>query len=231
MPDIAANLAAVRARIDTACVEAGRAPGSVRLLPVSKTRPASDVLAAHAAGYSRFGENKVQEASAKASDLEGTPGLEWVMIGHLQTNKARVVAGFASEFQALDSLPLAAELDRRLQTAGRRLDVLIQVNSSAEDSKFGLPPQDVPAFAKGLTPFDALQVRGLMTLALPSPDPAQVGACFERVVDVQRRLRDASVDGQGYDELSMGMSGDFELAIAHGATVVRLGTAIFGARG
>ncbi|MFT4110857.1 YggS family pyridoxal phosphate-dependent enzyme [Propionicimonas sp.] len=230
MPDISANLAAVRARIDAACAAAGRAPASVRLLPVSKTRPAADVLAAHTAGCTRFGENKVQEARAKASELAGV-GVEWVMIGHLQTNKARVVAGFASEFQALDSVSLAAELDRRLQAAGRQLDVLIQVNSSAEESKFGLPPADVPAFARALTPFDALRVRGLMTLALPSPDRARVAACFERVSEVQRRLRDAPVPGQSYDELSMGMSGDFELAIAHGATVVRIGTAIFGARG
>lgn len=231
MHQIAANLAAVRTRIEAACVAAGRPSGSVRLLPVSKTRPAADVRAAIAAGCTRFGENKTQEASAKAAELADVPGLEWVMIGHLQSNKARLVAQFAAEFQALDSLHLAAELDRRLQTAGRRLDVLIQVNSSGEASKFGLPPGEVVRFAKALTPFDALRVRGLMTLALPSPDPEQVAACFERVLDAQRRLRDAGVPGQSYGELSMGMSGDFELAIAHGATVVRIGTAIFGARG
>jgi hypothetical protein len=153
------------------------------------------------------------------------------MIGHLQSNKARLVAEFASEFQGLDSLPLAAELDRRLQAAGRQLDVLIQVNSSGEDSKFGLPPAEVAAFASDLAPFDALRVRGLMTLALPSPDADQVAACFQRVLAVQRDLRDAALDGQSFDELSMGMSGDFELAIAHGSTQVRIGTAIFGVRG
>ena len=153
------------------------------------------------------------------------------MIGHLQSNKAKLVAEFASEFQGLDSLPLAAELERRLQAAGRRLDVLIQVNSSGEDSKFGLPPAEVTAFASALAPFDALRVRGLMTLALPSPDADQVAACFQRVLAVQRDLRDAALDGQSFDELSMGMSGDFELAIAHGSTQVRIGTAIFGARG
>ena len=230
MEEIAARVRAIRARIDGACVAAGRPRGSVELLPVSKTRPASAVLAAYAAGCRRFGENKAQEAQAKALELAGTPGLAWVMIGHLQSNKAKLVAEFASEFQGLDSLPLAAELERRLQAAGRRLDVLIQVNSSGEDSKFGLPPSEVAAFASALAPFDALRVRGLMTLALPSPDATQVGACFERVRDVQRSLRDAAVPGQSYDELSMGMSGDFELAIAHGATVVRIGTAIFGPR-
>lgn len=227
---IAENLAAVRARIDAACARAGRPAGSVSLLPVTKTRPAADVLAARDAGCTRFGENKAQEAQAKAAELAGVPGLEWVMIGHLQTNKAKLVARFASEFQALDSLALAVELDRRLQAEGRQLDVLVQVNSSAEDSKFGLPPTEVPGFARSLAACDALRVRGLMTLALPSPDQAQVAACFTRVVDVQRRLRDAALPDQSWDELSMGMSGDFELAIAHGATVVRIGTAIFGTR-
>ncbi len=230
MHPIAANLAAVRTRIEAACERAGRPSGSVRLLPVSKTRPATDILVAHAAGCLRFGENKAQEAHAKALELAEVPGLEWVMIGHLQSNKAKLVTQFATEFQALDSLPLAAELDRRLQAAGRGLDVLVQVNSSGEDSKFGLPPQEVVGFARSLTTFDALRVRGLMTLALPSSDRGQVAACFERVVEVQRRLRDAAVPGQTWDELSMGMSGDYELAIAHGATVVRIGTAIFGTR-
>lgn len=230
MDQIAASVQAIRARIDAACRAAGRPEGSVRLLPVTKTRPAADVLAAHAAGCARFGENKAKEASAKAEELAGTPGLEWVMIGHLQSNKARLVAQFAAEFQALDSIPLAGELDRRLQATGRRLDVLIQVNSSGEDSKFGLSPEAVPAFAAALTGFDALRVKGLMTIALPSPDQAQVAACFSRMQQLQSQLRDAAVTGQSYEELSMGMSADFALAIAHGATVVRIGTAIFGTR-
>ncbi len=228
--EIASRVQTIRARIAAASAAAGRPAGSVELLPVSKTRPASGVLAAYAVGCRRFGENKAQEAQAKALELAATPDLEWVMIGHLQSNKARLVAEFASEVQSLDSLTLAAELNRRLQARGRQLDVLIQVNSSAEDSKFGLPPEDVAAFASALAPFDALRVRGLMTLALASPDVAKVAACFNRVQDVQRDLRDKAVPGQSYDELSMGMSGDFELAIAHGATVVRIGTAIFGPR-
>ena len=230
MTQIAENLAMVQARIAAACHNAGRPPESVQLLPVSKTRPADDVLAAYVAGRRRFGENKAQEAAAKAAELAEYPDLEWVMIGHLQSNKAKLVARFAGEFQALDSLPLAAELDRRLQEQGRRLDVLIQVNSSGEDSKFGLPPDDVPGFAAALAGFDALRVRGLMTLALPSPITERVRACFVRMQQVQARLRDQGIAGQSYDQLSMGMSGDFELAIEHGATVVRIGTAIFGRR-
>lgn len=224
---IAAALDAVQSRITAAATRAGRDPGTIRLLPVSKTKPPTDVLEARAAGYVRFGENKVQEAHAKWSELSDTD-IEWAVIGHLQRNKARFVAEFASEFQALDSLRLASELDRRLQSAGRQLDVLVQVNSSGEDQKFGLPPEEVLQFSKELEAFDSLNVRGIMTLAVFSPDKARVGACFEVMQQVQRELRDAS--GGGWDELSMGMSGDYELAIAHGATCVRVGQAIFGNR-
>ena len=226
---IAANLTAVRARIAAACSAVGRDPGEVRLLPVSKTRPSVDVLAAFQAGVVRFGENRAQEAAAKAAELAGS-GVEWAMIGHLQVNKAKLVARFASEFQALDSVELAAELDRRLLAAGRTLDVLIQVNTSGEATKSGLAAGEVAAFARRLRPFEALRVRGLMTIAAPSPDPAVVSGCFETLRTAQAALRDQGVSGQDYDELSMGMSGDFELAIQHGATVIRIGTAIFGPR-
>lgn len=225
---IAAAIASVRARIAAACEAVGRDPASVRLLPVSKTFPAAAVRQAYAAGCRDFAENKVQEVVAKAGQLADLPELRWVMIGHLQSNKAKVVARLASEFHALDSLPLAAELDRRLDQEGRSLDVLIEVNSSGEATKYGLAPADVPAFAAALAAYPRLRPRGLMTLALPSPDRALVAACFDRMRDVHRRLR-AEVPGE-WDELSMGTSGDFELAIAHGATTVRVGTAIFGSR-
>lgn len=231
MDSIATRLAAVRNRIAAACTESGRYPGEVRLLPVSKTRPARDLREAVAAGEFRFGENQAQEAAGKAADLADVPGLTWAMIGHLQTNKAKLVARFAAEFQALDSLRLAAELDRRLQAEGRAMDVLIQVNSSGEESKFGLLPTDVVGFAAALRPFDSLRVRGLMTLALPGPETDAVSACFEVMGAAQRQLRDTDGLPGSYDELSMGMSGDFELAIAHGSTCVRIGTAIFGQRG
>lgn len=225
---IIAALADVERRIAAAATGAGRQPGDIRLLPVSKTRAPSDVLAVREAGHRRFGENKVQEAHAKWEAMRESSDVEWAVIGHLQRNKARFVAEFASEFQALDSLRLAAELDKRLAAQGRRLDVLVQVNSSGEDQKFGLPPEEVAAFARELAAFDHLDVRGLMTLAVFSDDAARVAACFRVMQQVQRDLRDA--DGEGWDELSMGMSGDFELAISHGATCVRVGQAIFGAR-
>lgn len=231
MVDIAANLTTVRARIAVACEAVGRDPSEIRLLPVSKTRPAGDVRTAYEAGCRRFGENRPQELAAKASELAELPGLDWAMIGHLQRNKAALIAAHAVEYQGLDSHELAVELDRRLQRLGRSLDVLIQVNTSGETTKSGLAPSQLLDFATGLRGLGSLRVRGLMTIAANTAERSRVAACFSLLRQLQARLREAGIEGQNYDELSMGMSGDYELAITHGATVVRLGTAIFGARG
>ena len=228
--DFRAHLAEVHARIAAACAKAGRDPGSVRLLPVSKTVSEARLRNAYAAGCRIFGENKVQEAHRKWRALADLPDLRWAIIGHLQTNKARQVAEFASEFQALDSLRVAEALDQRLQSLGRSLDVLVQVNTSGEASKFGLPPEEVEAFVQQLPAFSTLRVRGLMTLALFSEDAARVRACFVRLRGLRDRLRQDAPAGIAMDELSMGMSGDFELAIEEGSTIVRVGQAIFGAR-
>jgi pyridoxal phosphate enzyme (YggS family) len=228
--EIAANLAEVRRRVDQACVAAGRDASSVRLLPVSKTKPPAVIREAYDAGARLFGENKVQEAVAKAEVFADVPDLRWAVIGHLQTNKAKQVAAVAAEFHALDSLRLAEALDRRLQDLGRTLDVFVQVNSSGEEAKFGLTPEAVPAFARELERFATLRVRGLMTLAVFSDDADLVSACFGRMRDLQARLQDTDDHPERWTELSMGMSGDFELAIAYGATTVRVGQAIFGDR-
>lgn len=185
---------------------------------------------AYAAGCRYLGENKVQEAMRKHDALTDLPDLQWSVIGHLQTNKARYVARFASEFQALSSIRLAETLDRRLELEDRTIDVFVQVNSSAEASKFGLAPEDVPAFVRQLPDYPRLRVRGLMTLALFSSDMAQVRPCFVRMRELRDRLRQEAPDGVSVEGLSMGMSGDFELAIEEGATVVRVGQSIFGAR-
>jgi len=198
-------------------------------MAVSKTQSAQVVSEAYDAGLRLFGENRVQEAVDKAAALADHPDLQWAMIGHLQTNKARDVAGFAREFHALDSVKVAEALDRRLQDTGRELDVFLQVNSSDEPQKFGLPPNQVESFAHEVAAFAALRVRGLMTLAVFSDDQDAVAACFARMRALRDDLRAAGVPGR-YDELSMGMSGDFELAIAYGATTVRVGEAIFGPR-
>ena len=227
--DFARNLASVRARIDAAARRAGRSPAEVRLLPVSKTVPEDRLRNAVAAGMHQLGENKVQEAKRKSENLRDL-GISWSVIGHLQTNKARDVAAFADEFQALDSLRIAEALDRRLQAAGRGLDVYVQVNTSAEESKYGLTAEEVPGFLKQLAPYSGLRVRGLMTLALFSSDLAAVRACFVRLRTLRDRVRETDEALIGPGELSMGMSGDFETAVAEGATCVRVGQAIFGAR-
>lgn len=228
--DFRQNLAAVQARIDAACQRAGRDPAGVRLLPVSKTKPAASLRLAYAAGCRMLGENKVQEAYGKWESMQDLGDLQWSIIGHLQTNKAKLVARFASEFQALDSLRLAEALDRRLQMEGRSLDVFVQVNTSGEASKYGLTPDAVPAFVKTLAAFPTLRVRGLMTLALFSSDAERVRHCFVLLRNLRDQLRQSAPAGMELDELSMGMSGDFEIAIEEGASVVRVGQAIFGAR-
>ena len=215
------NLAAVRARMAVAAEKVGRDPGEVRLLPVSKTVPEDRIRNAV--------ENKVQEAHRKWQNLADLP-VDWSIIGHLQTNKAKFVAEFATEFQALSSIKMATALDRRLQQLGRSLDVFVQVNSSREPQKFGLAPEEVGDFLAQMPQFGALKVKGLMTLAVFSKDAQEVGACFDVLADLRTRLEQEVPDGVSVTELSMGMSGDYELAIEHGATVVRVGQAIFGAR-
>lgn len=222
------NLSRVRARISAAARRAGRDPKEIRLLPVSKTVPVERIRLAIAAGITELGENKVQEGYRKWEAL-GDGAVRWSVIGNLQTNKAKFVARFADEFQALDRVRVAEVLNRRLEVEDRALDVYFQVNTSGEDSKYGVPPGELSALLRELTSFERLKVRGLMTLAVFSNDPERVRPCFRLLHD----LRDQAQNDTGLEsltELSMGMSGDFELAIEEGATVVRVGQAIFGAR-
>jgi len=223
---LAANWADIRRRVDEACRAAGRDPAEVSILPVSKTFGPEVVREAVALGLHRFGENKMQEIRDKSGPLADC-GIAWVMIGHLQTNKAKDVARLVSEVQSLDRLELAEALHHRLQIEGRAIDVLVQVKTSSEESKYGLPPAGLPAFLDSLAHYDTLRVRGLMTLATHTGNPAEVRACFRQL----RELRDAAqACGHELPRLSMGMSGDFPLAIAEGSTEVRIGTAIFGRR-
>jgi len=230
MGSVAENLAAVEARIKSACTRVGRDPSEVRLLPVSKSQGMELIAEAYEAGVRLLGENRVQEAAEKARHFADHPDLKWAIIGHLQTNKARQVAAIASEFHALSSVRVAAALDQALDDQGRSLDVFLQVNSSGEPQKFGLPPDEVEAFAIALKAFTTLRVRGLMTLAVLSDDEREIRSCFERMRDLQRRLQSRGDCAGTYDELSMGMSGDLELAIEYGATTLRVGQAIFGPR-
>lgn len=223
---LAANLVAVREKVDAACVAAGRDPGDVRVLPVSKTFEAAAVRAAYELGERRFGENRVQEVRDKAPELADCD-LQWVIIGPLQTNKARDVARLAHEVQTLDRLELAEALDRRLQHEGRAIDALVQVKTSPEESKHGLAPDQLDALLVGLRRFDTLRVQGLMTIATHTDDLVEVRRCFCQLREWRDRMQG---EGHVLPRLSMGMSGDFALAIAEGATEVRIGSAIFGAR-
>jgi pyridoxal phosphate enzyme (YggS family) len=230
-PDtFASRLADVQSRIAAACVRAGRDSSEVALLPVSKTFGPERIREAAALGLRRFGESKMQEVREKAEVLADCR-IDWVVIGHLQTNKAKDAARLAAEVQSLDRLDLAQALDRRLQQEGRALDVLVQVKTSDEPGKHGLDPAELPAFVRTLARgYASLRVRGLMTLAVNSGDAQAVRACFRNLRVWRDRLRDEAIEGVDLSRLSMGMSGDFELAIQEGSTEVRIGSALFGAR-
>ncbi len=228
---LADRLAHVQERIVLACQRAGRSVDEVTLVAISKTFPLEDIEAAYAAGMRDFGENKVQELVAKATAMPGEVGggaVRWHMVGHLQRNKAKDVVAHADLFHALDSLRLARELDKRAAQAGRVVPCLVQVNVSNEDTKFGLLPRQLPALMDELARFEHLKVLGLMTLAAPAADPEEVRPEFQLL----RRLfeQQPAAPHVAMRHLSMGMSGDFEVAIEEGATLVRVGSAIFGAR-
>ncbi|WP_214096514.1 YggS family pyridoxal phosphate-dependent enzyme [Candidatus Methylacidithermus pantelleriae] len=226
--DLQRNLAAVRERIAAAARRVGRDPNEVRLLPVSKEVDEARIRMAYEAGCRFLAENRPQELARKYEALRDLTDLKWSVIGHLQTNKAKLVVRYAAEFQALDSLRVAEVLDRRLQAEGRALDVYVQVNTSGEPSKYGLHPEEVATFLRKMRAFSSLRLRGLMTLAVFSTDSERVRQCFILLRTLRDTLRQ-EVDA-GLTELSMGMSGDFEIAIEEGATVVRVGQAIFGSR-
>lgn len=226
---ILTNLEEIKNRIKSACKKANRSPSEITLLPVTKTQSIDVIKEAFAGGLSRFGENKIQEAKEKSESLSNLP-IDWCIIGHLQSNKVKYVARFASELHSLDRLKLAKKLEEHLQSEGRSINVLIQINSSNEAQKCGLHPSEALNFAKELTAFSSLKVKGLMTLALFSVDETKVRSCFRRMYQLRERLRQDGPDISSWNVLSMGMSGDLEIAIEEGATEVRIGKAIFGTR-
>ena len=226
MGSIAENLEAVRGQIAAACERAGRAAEAVRLLAVSKTYGPEAVRAAAAAGQRLFGENRVQEAAAKIPECPGR--LEWHLIGHLQSNKAAAAARLFDGVHSVDSAKLLKALDREAGAAGRRLQVLVQVNVSGERSKSGLAPEAVAEVLAAGNRLRNVEIRGLMTIPPLAEDPETARPYFRRL----RGLRDewAAATGLELAELSMGMTHDLAVAIEEGATFVRVGTGIFGAR-
>jgi pyridoxal phosphate enzyme (YggS family) len=224
---VASNLADVRARIDRAALTAGRDPASVRLVAVSKTKSAELVREAYAAGQRAFGENYAQELATKAETLRDLSDVQWHFIGHLQTNKARVVAAHAHVVHTVDSAALARELGKRAAKGERAapLPVLIEVNVAGEAQKAGAAPSEIDEVMRAIADHPSLALRGLMTVP-PADDLPGARRVFETLVS----LRNLHGGPQVLPELSMGMSHDLEVAVACGATLVRVGTAIFGAR-
>ena len=221
---IAENLASIQKRIEAVCARAGRAPASVLLLPVSKGHSAEAVEELGRLGLRIFGENKVQEAKAKIPQCSSR--FQWHMIGHLQSNKARDAVQMFSMIESIDSLALAQEVDRWAEKLGKRIPILIEVNTAGEASKYGFRAESIPIEAINALP--RIEVQGLMTVAPYATSPERVRPYFQKL----REARDACSDklGAPLPHLSMGMSGDFEIAIEEGATIVRIGTALFGAR-
>ena len=224
-PEIAARLEEVRARIRRAADRAGREAAAVKLVLASKTQPPEAIRAAHAAGARAFGENYVQEAAVKQDALADLQGLEWHLIGHLQSNKARAAAGRFALIHSLDSARLAAALSRA-RAGAHPAAALIEVNAAGETSKSGVAPAEAERLIEEARA--AVEIRGLMTIPPPSADPGRAREHFAAL----RKLRDrlAGSTGLALSELSMGMTDDFEVAIEEGATFVRVGRAVFGER-
>ena len=226
MDNIAANLSAIRDKISASARRAGRDSSSVRLVAVSKTHPAEAVVDAAAKGQTVFGESRVQEARDKIPACP--PGLEWHFIGHLQKNKVRQALPLFGFFHSIDSTALAQAIDRISGETGKPVEGLLEVNVSGEATKYGFTPEQLRAEFAALSKLPHLRIRGLMTMAPYSEKPEEARPVFRALRELRDELQ--SAHGHPLPELSMGMSGDFAPAIAEGATLVRIGSSIFGSR-
>ena len=240
MTGFSQRLQALSQRVAAAAAAAGRDGESIRILPVSKTHPVADLREALAAGVSEFGENKPQELAAKAAELGANLGLSadgneasprWIQIGNLQRNKAKLIVANGAELQSLDSAKLAQTLNRLLDQAGRTLEVMIEVNTSGEDAKHGVAPEETLELARLVIDQPRLHLIGLMTVAAHVDQVGERGVfeMFSQLAGLREAVSGLP-GGADCRELSMGMSGDFELAIAAGSTCVRVGSALFGPR-
>lgn len=226
---ITQNLKTIHNRIQLACKQAGRDPEEVRLLLATKTVDSERIKFALQQGETLVGENKVQELKQKCTAIEKLHP-EVHFIGHLQTNKAKDVIKWASCIESIDRLKLAKKLHNRLLSENRTIDVYIQVNTSYEESKFGVSPEKALELIERVFKLETMNIKGLMTIGLFSAEPEKVRKCFRLLKTIQREARELNLPGVSLEELSMGMSGDLEIAIEEGATIVRVGTAIFGER-
>jgi len=229
---IASNLAAIRERIDRAARRAGRRPGDVRLMAVSKTQPAASVIEAYRAGQRLFGENRVQEFADKFPLLADLKDAEFHMIGHLQSNKAAKTAEIFHAIDSIDSAKLAQRLNDAAAKLGKELDVLIEINIGGEEAKSGIAPDssEINAILGQAPEWTNLRIRGLMTVPPFTEDPEAARPYFRKLSELRDRLAARNLPSVTLAVLSMGMSHDFEVAIEEGSTCVRIGTAIFGMR-
>ncbi len=228
MNPIADNIQDIRSRIEAACKRSGRSPDSVQLIAVTKTIDTAQINLAVAAGMTVLGENRVQEVLHKYEAV--SPNVQWHLIGHLQTNKVRQIIDHVTLIHSLDSIHLAQELQKRASQRGKPVQVLIEVNVGEEDSKFGLSTAEVPDFLHSLKEMNFIQVQGLMTVAPFLEDPEDVRIVFRRLKILFDDMKALDLPNVRMEHLSMGMTHDFEVAIEEGATMVRVGTGIFGSR-
>ena len=224
--DLAVNFSAIQQRIAAACARAGRDPASVTLVAVSKGQPPEVIRAAAEAGQTLFGENKIQEAKVKISLCPDR--LQWHFIGHLQSNKCREAVRLFSMIESVDSLALAEEINKWAGQSAKTMPVLLEVNVAGEATKFGFTPERLLAELERINALPKIEIHGLMTIAPWSPEPERARAVFRRLRELNESC--GKILGAPLTQLSMGMSGDFEVAIEEGATLVRVGTALFGER-
>jgi pyridoxal phosphate enzyme (YggS family) len=222
------NLEHMRGRIAAACARSGRDPDSVRLVAVSKTKPAAMIDEAAAAGQIIFGESYVQDFLGKIEEVRSKP--EWHFIGALQSNKVKYLRGKVALIHSVDRLSLAREVDRQWGKLGRTVDILLQVNIGGEETKAGTAEEELKNLVRRTAELPNVRIRGLMTLPPFLDDPEEVRPYFRRLRELAEGIRKLGIAGVEMEELSMGMSHDFEVAVEEGATLVRVGTAIFGER-
>jgi len=223
------NVEHIRERTRIACLKAGRDPAAVTLLAVSKTFPATAVKKAVDAGVLDIGENYVQEMLKKREDLQDS-SIRWHFIGHLQSNKVKSLSDWVFLIHAVDNATLAGEINKRGVQFGRFVDILVEVNTTDESSKFGVHPQETVKFIQSLSSLDHIKIKGLMTIGPFLPDPEGSRPMFRQLRMLKEEISLLNLPNVEMEHLSMGMTGDFEVAIDEGATIIRIGTAIFGSR-
>jgi pyridoxal phosphate enzyme (YggS family) len=228
MSSIRDNIERLRNEIADTCVHAGRSPEEVTLVGVTKFVPVDRIQKAVDAGLETFGENRVQEARDKIPRIRGE--VAWHMIGHLQRNKVRTAVGLFRMIQSVDSIGLAGEIDKRCSERGRVMDVLVEVKTAREETKFGVEPEKAIDLMGGISEFSGIAVKGLMTIGTFTDEESEIRSCFRQLRKLGEEVRALRIPGVDMQFLSMGMSSDFKIAIEEGSSMVRIGTAIFGVR-